>query len=46
MANWRPQYQATGCGCTPCLTGSVVARHLAEAQIVEIITVAIGRRPQ
>ena len=44
MAEWRPERHGTGCGCEPCLTGSVVARHLAGLWIIEVIYVAIAGR--
>ena len=45
MANWRPDGHAAGCGCEPCLTGGVISRYLAEAWVIEAITMAIDGHP-
>ena len=44
MAEWSPERHGSGCGCDPCLTGSVVARHLAGLWVIEAINVAISGR--
>ena len=44
MAEWSPDRHGSGCGCDPCLTGSVVARHLAGLWVIEAINVAISGR--